>query len=58
MMMWDTHNFGDLVGFGKVAEVTNSVWNGSRSKAGDGIWCDYPLLHQGMPNASQNTLRP
>lgn len=52
-----SHQQRDLVGFGPVARVTQSVWNGN-CKAGDGIWYDYRLMHQGMPNTTANVNRP
>jgi hypothetical protein len=52
-----SHRHRDIAGFGPVAEVTQSVWNGDKCKAGDGIWYDYRLYHQGMPNYGQ-TVRP
>ncbi|CAB9498708.1 Phytanoyl-CoA dioxygenase (PhyH) [Seminavis robusta] len=52
-----SHQHRALAGFGPAAHVTGSVWNGD-GKAGDGIFYDYRLLHQGMPNTSANTLRP
>ena len=53
-----SHQHCDLVGFGPVATLTHSVWNASPCPAGHGIWYDYRLLHQGMPNISKDTLRP
>ena len=52
-----SHRFRNLVGFGKIAEVTESCWNGI-CKAGDSLWYDYRLMHRGMPNSSLDTLRP
>ena len=52
-----SHCYRDLVGFGKVAELTDSVYNGIHN-AGDGIWYDYRLLHRGMPNTTCETMRP
>jgi ectoine hydroxylase-related dioxygenase (phytanoyl-CoA dioxygenase family) len=53
-----SHQHRALIGFGPVAKLTNSVWNASSCQAGDGIWYDYRLLHQGMPNTSQHIVRP
>lgn len=47
-----SHRNRDLVGFGKVAELTNTTFDGI-CNAGDGVWYDYRLLHRGMPNKSQ-----
>jgi len=52
-----SHRNRDLVGFGKVAELTQSVHDGI-GNAGDGIWYDYRLLHRGMPNNTSNVMRP
>ena len=51
-----SHRSRNLVGFGKVAEVTRATLDG-KGPAGCGIWYDYRLLHRGMPNES-NVLRP
>lgn len=53
-----SHRNREITGFGPVAQVTESVWNGNGSKAGDGVWYDYRLLHQGMPNVSETIVRP
>jgi len=45
-----------LAGFGQVAEITQSTWNG-RCNAGDAIWYDYRLMHRGIRNTS-TMLRP
>jgi ectoine hydroxylase-related dioxygenase (phytanoyl-CoA dioxygenase family) len=45
------------MGFGKVAELTDSIWDGI-CDAGDSVWYDYRLMHRGMPNSSASTLRP
>lgn len=52
-----SHRYRDLLGFGKVAEITKTCWNGF-GRAGDGIWYDYRLFHRGMPNTSNNITRP
>ena len=52
-----THRYRNLIGFGKVAEISGSTFDGVCLK-GDAIWYDYRLLHRGMPNASLSTLRP
>jgi ectoine hydroxylase-related dioxygenase (phytanoyl-CoA dioxygenase family) len=52
-----SHRSNKLIGFGQVAEITGSIWNGM-SKKGDGIWYDYRLLHRGMPNLTKDILRP
>ena len=45
-----------LAGFGKVAEITQSTWNG-KCQAGDAILYDYRLMHRGIRNTS-TILRP
>jgi ectoine hydroxylase-related dioxygenase (phytanoyl-CoA dioxygenase family) len=52
-----SHCYSDLVGFGKVAELTQATFDGI-CQAGDGIWYDYRLLHRGMPNQSSSITRP
>ena len=52
-----SHRSKELVGFGKIAELTRATYN-AIGKAGSGIWYDYRLLHQGMPNKSNSVLRP
>jgi hypothetical protein len=52
-----SHRSRDLMGFGKVAELTGSIWDGI-CDAGDSVWYDYRLMHRGMPNSSASTLRP
>ncbi len=52
-----SHRSRDLMGFGKVAELTRSTWDGI-CNAGDSVWYDYRLMHRGMPNRSENILRP
>lgn len=51
-----SHRSSNFLGFGPVAEVTGSTFDGKCS-AGDGVWYDYRLLHRGMPNNS-NVVRP
>jgi len=51
-----SHRNRDLIGFGPVAELTQSTFD-AIGVAGDGIWYDYRLLHRGMPNRSE-LLRP
>jgi len=53
-----SHRNRDLVGFGKVAELSQATWDGKCAAAGDGIWYDYRLFHRGMPNQSDNVVRP
>jgi len=52
-----SHISKGLAGFGKVAEITQSTWNGKQCKAGDAIWYDYRLMHRGIRNTS-TMLRP
>ena len=51
-----SHRYKELMGFGPVAEIAESSWNGKCS-AGDAIWYDYRLMHRGMGNTS-TALRP
>jgi hypothetical protein len=51
-----THLHHDLLGFGKVAEFCQAVFDGT-CNVGDGIWYDYRTMHRGMPNFSDR-LRP
>jgi len=51
-----SHRSRDLIGFARVAEVTQATFD-AKCCAGDGVWYDYRLWHQGMPNRS-NVLRP
>jgi hypothetical protein len=55
-----SHAHEQLVGLGPFAQVTQSVWNSCGCQAGDGIWYDYRLMHQGMPHDRDATvsLRP
>ena len=53
-----SHAHRNLVGLGPVAKVTQSVYDSRSCRAGDGVWYDYRLLHQGMPNTSLDTVRP
>jgi len=53
-----SHRSGELLGFGKVAELCQATWNGICPNLGDAVWYDYRLLHRGMPNRSEDTLRP
>jgi len=54
-----SHRNRDITGFGPVASVTQSTWNNDACKAGDGVWYDYRLLHQGLENhIDSNTQRP
>jgi len=51
-----SHRSRQLLGLGPVARVTQSVWNSSNCRAGDGIWYDYRLMHQGMPHAAESSI--
>ncbi|KAL9189356.1 hypothetical protein ACHAXT_009031 [Thalassiosira profunda] len=51
-----SHKSKHLVGFGPVAELTRTTYDGI-CKSGDGVWYDYRLLHRGMRNISDQ-LRP
>jgi len=51
-----SHRSRDFLGFGPVAEITQSTFDGI-CNAGDGVWYDYRLIHRGMPNNS-NVVRP
>lgn len=51
-----SHRNRGLAGFGPVAEMTKSTWDG-KCRAGDAIWYDYRLMHRGMGNLSK-VLRP
>ncbi|KAL3928253.1 MAG: hypothetical protein SGBAC_012729, partial [Bacillariaceae sp.] len=51
-----SHRNKSLVGFGPVAEIAQSTWNGKCS-AGDAMWYDYRLFHRGTANTS-SLLRP
>jgi ectoine hydroxylase-related dioxygenase (phytanoyl-CoA dioxygenase family) len=51
-----SHQSRGLAGFGPVAQITESTWNG-KCKAGDAIWYDYRTMHRGMQNCSSK-LRP
>jgi ectoine hydroxylase-related dioxygenase (phytanoyl-CoA dioxygenase family) len=51
-----SHQSRGLVGFGQVAKLTESVWDG-KCKAGDAIWYDYRTMHRGLQNCSSK-LRP
>ncbi len=51
-----SHRSSNFIGFGPVAEMTNSTCDGI-CKAGDCVWYDYRLLHRGMPNKSDR-IRP
>lgn len=55
-----SHAHRKLVGLGPFAQVTQSVWDSKNCQAGDGVWYDYRLMHQGMPHASDSSisLRP
>eukprot|EP00574_Skeletonema_japonicum_P007209 CAMPEP_0201736052 /NCGR_PEP_ID=MMETSP0593-20130828/38695_1 /ASSEMBLY_ACC=CAM_ASM_000672 /TAXON_ID=267983 /ORGANISM="Skeletonema japonicum, Strain CCMP2506" /LENGTH=383 /DNA_ID=CAMNT_0048229717 /DNA_START=59 /DNA_END=1207 /DNA_ORIENTATION=+ len=50
-----SHQSRGLAGFGPVAQITESTWNG-KCNAGDAIWYDYRTMHRGMQNCK--TLRP
>jgi len=52
-----SHRHRDLVGFGKVAEVAGANFDAACA-AGDAVWYDYRTLHRGMPNRSEDTVRP
>jgi len=53
-----SHQSRGLAGFGPVAQITDSVWNG-KCNAGDAIWYDYRTMHRGMQNCSSSKkLRP
>lgn len=52
-----SHRSRNFVGFGPVAEITKSTFDGI-CKGGDCVWYDYRLLHRGMPNNSDRTTRP
>jgi ectoine hydroxylase-related dioxygenase (phytanoyl-CoA dioxygenase family) len=49
-----SHRSKNFIGFGPVAEITESTFDG-KCNAGDGVWYDYRLLHRGMPNHSDVT---
>ena len=51
-----SHQSRGLAGFGPVAQITESTWNGV-CNAGDAIWYDYRTMHRGMQNCSSK-LRP
>lgn len=51
-----SHRNRNLVGFGPVAELAQSTWDGKCS-AGDAVWYDYRLFHRGTKNTS-SILRP
>ena len=51
-----SHRSRGLAGFGPVAQITESTWNG-QCNAGDAIWYDYRTMHRGMQNCSSK-LRP
>lgn len=50
-----SHQSRGLAGFGLVAQITESTWNG-KCNAGDAIWYDYRTMHRGMQNCKK--LRP
>ena len=52
-----SHYSRHLAGFGKVAELIQSTFDG-KCAAGDALWYDYRLMHRGMPNRSKDTIRP
>jgi ectoine hydroxylase-related dioxygenase (phytanoyl-CoA dioxygenase family) len=52
-----SHRHRELLGFGKVAELTQATFDG-KCAAGDGIWYDYRLFHRGMANHSKDVVRP
>lgn len=52
-----SHYSRDLAGFGKVAELIQTTFDG-KCAAGDAIWYDYRLMHRGMPNHSPDKIRP
>jgi ectoine hydroxylase-related dioxygenase (phytanoyl-CoA dioxygenase family) len=52
-----SHYSRDLAGFGKVAELSKTTFDG-KCAAGDAVWYDYRLMHRGMPNKSQDKIRP
>lgn len=49
-----SHYSRDLAGFGKVAELTETNFDG-KCNAGDAVYYDYRLFHRGMPNNSKIT---
>ena len=51
-----SHQSRGLAGFGPVAQITQSMWNG-KCNAGDAIWYDYRTMHRGIQNCSSK-LRP
>jgi len=51
-----SHYSRDFAGFGKVAELTQTTFDG-KCYAGDAVFYDYRLFHRGMPNNS-NIIRP
>ena len=51
-----SHRNRGLIGFGSVAELTHSTWDGI-CKAGGAVCYDYRLIHRGMPNNSK-VVRP
>jgi ectoine hydroxylase-related dioxygenase (phytanoyl-CoA dioxygenase family) len=55
-----SHANCQLVGLGPFAQVTQSVWNSDGCLAGDGVWYDYRLMHQGMHHEKNSSvpLRP
>lgn len=53
-----SHRYRDLAGFGPVATLVGATYETTSAAAGDGLWYDYRLLHRGLPNTSETTLRP
>ena len=51
-----SHRNRGLPGFGPVAKITQSTWDG-KCRAGDMVVYDYRLMHRGMANTS-NVVRP
>ena len=49
-----SHVSSQLLGFGTVAEITESTMDGICQK-GNGIWYDYQTWHRGMANTSEQT---
>ncbi|KAG7340571.1 heat shock protein DnaJ domain protein [Nitzschia inconspicua] len=52
-----SHVHRQLAGLGPFAQVTQSVWNSSSCRAGDGVWYDYRLMHQGMPHQMDSSVQ-
>lgn len=51
-----SHYSRDFAGFGKVAELTETTFDG-KYNTGDAVFYDYRLFHRGMPN-NLDIIRP